>query len=81
MSTEDMMGEEEWLLVAQLDFDYWVIYHRTLRKMTAVYYLVLEKKLMMQSFSERFHVWIIWTFPLLSNNPGWGNGGAVSCHL
>ena len=31
------MGEEEWLLVAQLDFDYWVIYHRTLRKMTAVY--------------------------------------------
>ena len=32
------MGEQEWLLVAQLDFlDYWVIYQRTLRKMTAVY--------------------------------------------
>ena len=44
MSTGDMMGEEEWLLVAQLDFDYWVIYQRTLRKMTAVYYLVSEKK-------------------------------------
>ena len=40
-----MMGEEEWLLVAQLDFlEYWVIYQRILRKMTAVYYLVLEKK-------------------------------------
>ena len=31
------MGKEELLLGAKLDFDYLVIYQRTLRKMTAVY--------------------------------------------